>query len=153
MIQQIERVRKTRQHLLDQIRPLSTEQWNLVPPGFNNNIIWNIGHMIAAQQGICYLRASEPMHIEDAFFNFYKTGSKPTSFVGPEEIEMVKELLFSTLDRLEADVQNNQFPGYTTWTTRYGIDIQNIQEALTFLLYHEGLHGGIVKAMKNIVTR
>lgn len=149
---QIERIRKTRQYLLDQIRPLSTEQWNLVPHGFNNNIVWNIGHMIAVQQGICYVRAGIPTHIEEAFFNFYKPGTKPSQFVGPEEIEMIKDLLFSTLLLLENDVTENRFTGYQPWPTRYGVEIKSIQEALAFLLYHEGLHGGIVTAMRHIVT-
>ena len=57
MTKQIEIIRKTRAYLLESLKDLSTEQFNQIPGGFNNNIIWNLGHMIATQQGICYIRA------------------------------------------------------------------------------------------------
>lgn len=152
MTQQIDRVRKTRQYLLEKIRPLSTEQWNLVPHGFNNNIVWNFAHMIAAQQGICYLRAGIAMQVEENFYQLYKPGTKPTRFVGPEEIEVFKNQFITTLDSLETDLQQSAFAGYQPWTTRYGVEIHNIQDCLRFLLYHEGLHAGIITAMKNIVS-
>jgi len=151
-MQQIERVRKTRQYLLEKIRPLSTEQWNLVPQGFNNNIVWNFAHMIAAQQGICYLRAGASMQIEETFYQLYKPGTKPTQFTGPEEIEELKTMFFTTLDLLETDVRQSVFADYQPWTTRYGVEIHNIQDTLQFLLYHEGLHAGIITAMKSIVS-
>ena len=30
------------------------EQLNKIPAGFSNNLIWNIGHIIVAQQGLIY---------------------------------------------------------------------------------------------------
>ena len=57
MTKQIEIIKKTRVSLLELVKDLSTEQLNKIPDGFNNNIIWNLAHMIAAQQGVCYVRA------------------------------------------------------------------------------------------------
>jgi hypothetical protein len=50
-------IKKTRTSLLNMISGLSLEQINKVPEGFNNNIIWNLGHLVSAQQGICYSRS------------------------------------------------------------------------------------------------
>lgn len=61
MNKQIEIIRKTRVKLLEMLSDLSTDQLNKIPAGFNNNIIWNLAHLVAAQQGICYLRAGLPM--------------------------------------------------------------------------------------------
>jgi hypothetical protein len=152
MIRQIDSVRKTRVYLVEMIRGLSTEQLNLIPPGFNNNMIWNLGHLVAAQQGICYVRPGIPLVIEDALFHSYKPGSKPLNFAGPEETTLIKELLFSTLDQLETDLRQDLFIAYKPWTTRYGVEIHNITEAINFLLYHEGLHAGVITSMKKIVV-
>lgn len=151
MNRQIDSIRQTRAYLLEQIRGLSTEQLNIIPSGFNNNIIWNLGHMIAAQQGICYARPGIPLVVEDAFFQAYKPGSRPAQFAGPEEVELIKELLFSTLDQLETDLRQDLFVAYTPWTTRHGITLKRIEEVVNFLLYHEGLHAGVITAMKRIV--
>ncbi|HWJ92534.1 MAG TPA: DinB family protein, partial [Flavisolibacter sp.] len=76
-INQIDMVKRTRAYLLSLVKDLSTEQLNLVPHGFNNNIIWNIGHMIAAQQGVCYVRAGLKVTIDEALFLAYKSDTKP----------------------------------------------------------------------------
>lgn len=152
MIQQIDSIRKTRAYVLEVIRGLSTEQLNLVPNGFNNNMIWNVGHLIAAQQAVCYARPGIPLVIEDALFHAYKPGSKPLHFTEPEEIEVIKELLFSTLDELERDLSQHLFVAYQPWTTRYGVTLRNIEDAIQFLLYHEGLHTGVLTSMRKIVV-
>jgi len=148
---QIETIRKTRSFLLEQIKSLGTELINQIPEGFNNNIIWNLGHMIAAQQGICYKRAGLPTIIGEDFWEKFRTGSKPQGPLNEEEITNIKDLLFTTLDKLEADLNNNIFGNYTTWTTRYGVEIGSIDAALEFLPFHEGLHSGTIFTMKKLV--
>jgi hypothetical protein len=85
MEKQFEIIRKTRSFLLSIINELSIEQLNQIPEGFINNIAWNFGHVIAAQQGVCYLRAGLPMHIDKEVFKNYKSESKPESPIGEED--------------------------------------------------------------------
>ncbi|HLG39364.1 MAG TPA: DinB family protein [Chitinophagaceae bacterium] len=47
------------------------EQLNIVPDKFNNNLVWNIGHIIAAQQSLVYKTSNLPMHITDEYFDKY----------------------------------------------------------------------------------
>ena len=151
MNNQIEILRKTRNYVLTFIEDLSIEQLNEIPAGFNNNIIWNVGHIIAAQQGVAYFRAGLPMHIDKEFFLAFKPDSKPEQFINTEKVDEIKQLLVSTMDQFEIDYQNNTFGHYKTWTTRYGVEISNIHEALNFLPYHEGLHLGYIMALKRLV--
>ncbi|WP_426668980.1 DinB family protein [Mucilaginibacter sp. McL0603] len=153
MTKQIEIIKKTRSFLLENLKDLTIEQLNKVPEGFNNNIIWNLGHMIAAQQGVCYIRAGLTPKLSEDFINAYKSGSKPAGPVDAKEIENIKTLLFSTLDQLEADYNNHIFEGYTGWTTRYGVELANIDEAISFIPFHEGLHSGCVTALKRLVIK
>ena len=153
MNKQIEAVHKTRTALLEMIRGLSIDQLNKIPAGFNNNIIWNLAHLVSAQQGICYLRAGLPMIIEKEFFQAYKPDSKPDSFVGEEDLNKIRSLLFSTLDQMEPDLKSGSFNNYRSWTTRYGIDISDIDDALNFLPFHEGIHLGYIMALKHLVVQ
>jgi hypothetical protein len=153
MNQQIQNIAKTRNYLLEQLKELTHEELNTIPPGFNNNIVWNLGHIVAAQQGICYMRGSLPAIIVDSFFSMYKPGSKPERKIEPDEIDKIRDLLSSTLERLEEDYANNIFTGYKPWTTRYGVEIKNIDEAISFLLFHEGLHGGVMASQKKLVQK
>ena len=153
MKSQIETIRKTRSFLLEQIKNLSNEQFNQVAEGFNNNIIWNLGHMIAAQQGICYKRAGLPTIISEEFWEKYRSGSKPEGMVSDDEIERIKELLLTSLDKFEVDYDKKIFGNYTTWSTRYGIELTSIDDSIQFLPFHEGLHAGTIVAIKKLVTK
>lgn len=151
MTKQIEIIRKTRSFLLKQLEDLTAEQYNKVPEAFNNNIIWNLGHMIVAQQGVCYIRVGLAPHIGEDIINSFKSGTKPERAFGPDEIENIKALFFSTLDQLEDDYNNNIFGGYTAWSTRYGVELASIDDAIDFLPFHEGLHSGCIGALKRLV--
>ena len=120
------------------IKDLDIDQLNKIPPGFNNNIIWNIAHLIAGQQGVCYIRAGLKTWVEEDFFNAYKPGTKPLSRMDEEQVEKIKELFFSTLDILEQDYQKALWNSYPAWTTRYGLEVISIDDAMDFLLVHEG---------------
>jgi hypothetical protein len=147
----IEILKQPRQSVLDVINDLSVEQLNKIPEGFNNNIIWNLGHMIAAQQGICYMRADLPVRISETLFHAYKSGTKPEGFVDAVGVEEIKQLLFTTLDQLEADHDNGMISNYTSFVTRYGIPLSSIDEAITFLPFHEGLHIGYIMSLRKLV--
>jgi hypothetical protein len=152
MNRSIQTIRNTRQSLLGLIKELTLDELNRVPQGFNNNIIWNLGHLVAAQQGVCYKRAGVAMRIDDSFYLLYKPESKPERFIGQEEADDIKSLFFSTLDQLEADLQNDVFGDYPAWVTRYGVPINSLDEAINFLPFHEGLHMGYIMALRRVVT-
>jgi hypothetical protein len=147
----VDRLRQPRTFLLNIVSGLSTEQLNKIPEGYNNNIIWNLGHMVAAQQGICYKRAGVDMAITEDFFETYKSGTKPEKLVDAAEIASIKELLLSTLDTLEADIDKGIFANYNPVMTRYGVELISIDSAVGFLPFHDGFHMGYVLALKRAI--
>jgi hypothetical protein len=151
MNQQIDTLKKVRVYLLNDIKELTTEQWNKIPAGFNNNIAWNFGHLIAVQQGICYKRANLTPHINNEFWEQFRSGSKPAGDLSADEIETLKSLLLSMIDQLDADYSNQIFGNYTAWTTRYGNEIASIDDAIQFLPFHDGLHSGVIGIYKRLV--
>jgi len=146
----IEIIRNPR-HLILETIGFSMEQLNKVPAGFNNNIIWNLGHMIASQQGIMYKRAGLETVVTEDFFNAYKSGSKPERFISEAEYSEIKDLFFTTLDRLEDDYNKNKFANYSSTVTRYNVEINNIDEAIAFLPFHDGLHIGYIMSLRKLV--
>ncbi|WP_295712534.1 DinB family protein [Mucilaginibacter sp.] len=151
MLKSIELIRGPRELALNQVKDLTLEQLNHVPQGFNNNIIWNIAHMISGQQGIFYTRAGLPVIVDDKYYTPYRPETKPTTFVGAEDVAIIKELFLSTIDQLETDVNNNLFVNYPTWSTRYGTTVNSVETALAFLPFHEGLHFGYMMALKRVL--
>jgi hypothetical protein len=148
---EIERLKKTRTYLVDLIKDLSAEQLNEIPLGFNNNVIWNLGHLIVSLQALCYLRAGLKPVVDEQYFTDYKPQTRPTNFIQEDEINKIKTLFLSVVDKLETDYNESSFSNYGTFTTPYGVEITNIDEAIDFILFHEGLHTGYIMAMKRLL--
>ena len=147
----IDRYKKLRQYILENIKDLSNEQLNKVPVGFSNNIIWNLAHLVAVQQAVCYKRAGKDLKIEESYFDLFKPGTKPELIFDDGMIAKIKTMFIDNIDFLQTDYSNNQFKNYTTWTTRAGLEITNIDIAINFMMYHEGLHEGLIGALKKFV--
>ena len=152
MIETIDNIKNTRLFLLKLLEGLSPEQLNKVPPGFNNNIIWNLAHLIAAQQGLCYIRSGNTPPVDPAYILPFKPDTQPERYIAEEEVQVIKSLLISSVDQLKVDYQKDIFNNYTTFTTRYGAVLSNIVDAINFLGYHEGLHSGYIMALKRLVV-
>ena len=151
MKQEFEVIKKTRLTLLNVVKDLSPEQFNHIPTGYINNLIWNLAHMISGQQGICYTRAGVPIVVDDKYYTPYRPETKPQDFVNADDIAEVKELLISTIDKFEEDYHTGIFANYQAMTTRYGVTLSNIEEAIRFVPFHDGLHTGYIMALKRAV--
>lgn len=152
MYKQLDVVRKTRTAIVNFISDMSLDEINEVPHGFKNNIAWNIAHLIAAQDNIFYSKSGHPLkNISQEYFDSYKPGTKPEKPVTAEEFEQIKSLLFSSLDVLEQDLEQNIFSNYPAWTTRYGVDMESVNDGLILLPFHDGLHFGYMLAQKRVI--
>jgi hypothetical protein len=151
MNKQIDNIRKTRLILLELISDLTPEQLNKIPAGFNNNIIWNIGHLIAAQEGILYLRGGLALTLDQKFYDSFKNGSRPENEFSSDEINSIKKLLISSLEQVDNDLKTNIFNNYQGWKTRFNVEISTIEGALNFIPFHEGLHIGTIMAYKKLI--
>lgn len=151
MQHQIEFIRKTRSSFIHACKHLSIEQLNHIPAGFNNNIIWNFGHIIVTQQGLCYGLSGLPQKIDKDFIARFRRGSKPDSFVSSEEYSYLQELSTSLIDEFETDLKTGIFTRYTPFTTSLQLEIDSFDKAVKFNTYHEGLHFGYALALRKLV--
>ncbi|RYE22638.1 MAG: DinB family protein [Sphingobacteriales bacterium] len=129
----------------------SLEQLNKIPAGFNNNIIWNLGHIIVAQQSLIYKSSNLPMHIDDDLFERYKPGSRPIARVSAEEAQELKTLLTSLIGQVEDDLAAKKFVHFNERTTITGFHLGNLTDAFEFNNYHEGIHLGYIMSIKNFL--
>lgn len=147
----IDSLRKTRDWALQLTEGIPEEALNAVPEGFNNNIIWNLAHLVAAEQGICYLRAGAEPVMPLSFIKAYTRGTRPEGPVSAVGIAEIRAALTATPARIEADLAAGAFAGYQPWTTPYGVELASIEDALQFLLFHEGMHCGYILALKRVL--
>lgn len=130
------------------IENTSLEDINKIPKGFNNNIIWNIGHVVVTQQLLAYKLSGLPLAISDELVGKYRKDTKPEGDVTQEGVNEIKDLLFSTIEKAKEDYSNSLFKSYQEYTvSTTGNTLTNIDEAFQFIMFHEGMHLGYVMAL------
>ncbi|WP_452230394.1 MULTISPECIES: DinB family protein [unclassified Lacinutrix] len=124
------------------------EQLNKVPEGFNNNMIWNIAHTIVTQQLLVYKLSTLPSVLSEEMIETYRKGTKTERDVTQAEVNEIKGLLFSTIEKTKEDYDNKRFKNYNEYMVSTKGVLTNVEEAIDFNSFHEGIHLGYILALK-----
>lgn len=144
--------RTIREKFLQGISTLSTEQLNAIPAGMNNNIAWQLGHLVVSTEILCYVRSGVQADRSIALADQYRNGTKPEAWISAEEIVTLKERLLSSIDTVEQDYNKGVFRNVQPYTTHsFGIQLHTIEDVLECCTLHDTLHWGNVSMMKKIV--
>lgn len=151
MKQTFDITRTSRKVLLDFLEQYSLEQLNAIPHGFNNNIIWNIGHIVVVQQMLVYKLSGLPMMVSEELVEKYKRGTKPGAPVSQSEVDQIKNLLFSAIDQTERDATTPIFKEFFPYTTMLGYTVTDALSAIEFNNYHEAVHIGFIMSIRKFI--
>ena len=142
-------VLKNRLLLSKFLEKFSIDQLNTVPKGYRNSIFWNVAHIVVTQQLLVYGLSNRPMLVDSDLVKTYKKDTKTVHEATEEELTLVKTLLFSTIEQTKTDYDNGMFKNFTPYTTSLNVTLSNVDEAIQFNTFHEGIHLGYILAMKN----
>ncbi len=143
----------TRNNVLEAIKGLSLNELNTIPQGFNNNIIWNVAHIVVTQQLLCYKFSGLEMVLDANFIAKYMKGSFPTDDALEEDLNYIVKQLKELSVKIERDYYNKIFEKYNSYTTSYNITLNDIEQAIQFNNIHEGLHFGYIMALKKEIKK
>lgn len=148
---QFELLKVTRENVLRVLEDNSKESLLKIHTGFNNNILWNIYHLLASQQLLIYGLSQTPFRLDRAFIFKYKSGTIPLGEEDLNLIDFAKVNLLSTVKQLSEDYQQAIFGDFKTVKTSYGFEIQNIEDAIYFNNLHEAMHYGQIKTLQRML--
>lgn len=151
MQNQLSILKATRENMLQLLKPYSLEELNHIPDGFNNNLIWNLGHIIATQQLLIYSLSGLAPKIDADLIARYRKGTRPEGNLAQGGYELFQDLCFSMIDATAKDYEEGKFQEYKPYTTSYGVTLSNIDEAIAFNNVHEGMHLGTMKTMRKLI--
>lgn len=151
MDKQFEITRFSRQVLLDLTQSLSEAQFNKIPAGYKNNVAWNLGHILVTQQQLVHALSGLPCEVDNDTISKFGKGSVCQTNYKLSEIETIKTQLFKVLDTTETLYKNGAFKTYKTYTTSQGFSLKTVEDAITFSNFHEGMHVGIIIALKKLI--
>ena len=127
------------------------EHFNTIPPGFSNNVAWNLGHLIVVQQSLVYRLSGLDMKVPAGLNELYKPGTRPGGPLGPDALEALRSLLLSTVETTLEDYANGAFGPFKGLTTSRGFHLETLEDALAFNNFHEGLHTGTIMSLMRLL--
>ena len=96
---------QNRELLLKFMNKFSLDQLNQVPAGYRNSIYWNIAHTVVTQQLLTYGLSNKPLLIDIGLVDCYKKGTATSSKATKKDLEIMKSLLFSTIEKTKLDYE------------------------------------------------
>ena len=142
---------KTRAIVLYYIKELSLDQLHIIPDGFNNNIAWNIAHLVVTQQLLHYKLSGNDCLVSDELIAAYQKGTSPTLKFSQQAFDEVLELFQGLPSTLEEDFEAGIFKEYSAYKTSTGFVIDSMEKAIIFNNFHESLHLGVIMSLKKLV--
>jgi hypothetical protein len=142
---------KTRAIVLYYIKDLSLDQLHVIPDGFNNNISWNIAHLVVTQQLLHYKLSGNDCLVSDELITAYQKGTSPSVKFSQQAFDEVLELFQGLPSTLEEDFEAEIFKEYSAYKTSTGFVIDSMEKAIIFNNFHESLHLGVIMSLKKLV--
>jgi len=144
-------IESTRQRMLKMAEELPTEKLLRIPAGFRNNLLWNLGHVMAVQQNLCYETSGFPVRVPTYLLASFRKGTHPGEWAGTMDLEDIKTWLLESVKSLREDLHKNIFMTLAPYQTGTGVKLASISDVLSFDAWHEGMHLGIMMSMLKLV--
>ena len=151
MEQTLELNRTCRKLIAPFLEDYTLDQLNIIPEGFSNNLFWNIAHVVVTQQLLVYKLSGLNMLVADELVDQYKKGTKPEQPATQADVDLIKSLLFDTIDQTQADYGSGVFTHFTEYPTSSGFVLKNVKDAMAYNNFHEGLHLGIMMSIRKLL--
>jgi len=147
------RLLAARKNILAIFEAHTLEQANKIPAGFNNNLVWNAGHVVATMELLTYALSGQKTPSDPAFIDRYRKGSRPEGPVSQEEYDLIVDKLMSSIEQLEKDLDEKDFSNYKEYTTSFRVTLASIDDALAFNNMHEAMHLGTMLALRGQLVK
>ncbi len=150
LIQQFGLVRGNTLHSLSQV---NEEEIHTVPPGFSNNILWNVGHVLLYGELLLLRAADQVGKLPSEYQALFGGGTKPADWNGEiPSLHILLEQLQEQQMWLAAEFGNRLEEAVAKPLKIRDVECTTYGEVLSFMMFHEGLHAGQIKAMNRLFS-
>ncbi|WP_018627982.1 DinB family protein [Niabella aurantiaca] len=130
-----------RQKAIALINETSPEELNRIPDGFNNNIIWNFGHLVVSGYGLVFKTTQVDPGLVIPLQDKYRKGSRPGEPVTREEVEELIRLSNTFTQTVKVALEADRFHQITEYITdTFGLPVTTIEDMITTVAAHDTLH-------------
>jgi hypothetical protein len=140
-----------RGYTLEHVTDLDEAKQLKTPDGLTNNVIWNLGHTLVVQCQLSYLACGKSSPLPDGYSELFAPGTSPKDWKTQPDCAEVIEHSKTLNKKIAEDLAAGAFADYpgVPLTKQYKLD--TIEEALNFHIVHEGMHTGVMLAIRHLI--
>ncbi|MEK3979245.1 DinB family protein [Psychrobacillus sp. FSL K6-2836] len=141
-------------YTLGRIKQVNDVAWDIQPPGFNNTIRWNVGHVYVNAEILSQKAIPSYEIVHPEWVPLFVPETKPSDWdvEPPTSVELVSALKEQT-ERIKAVLANNLSNFLIESISIGNLHEMNTVEALAqFMVWHEGVHAGIIHALNRATS-
>lgn len=116
---------------------VSTADAGKIPPGFKNNIRWNLGHIYLDQYLWIQAVTKEKADVPEQFHSWFGYGTSPANFTAEtpsfDELKKLLKTQPARIKELYGGRLEEEFPPAE-------MGMHTIEQVLTRTIFHEGMH-------------
>ncbi len=143
----------SRSNTLASLKATTEEQALIVPEGFNNSIVWNLGHIFIAVENIMAHVDGSKANIPNGYNEFFGHSTSPSTWT--KEAPTLEELAVHLEEQTEriASVYGDKLKEKLSEPLRLNerTMFETYGEVLNFMIWHEGLHLGVINGIKRAI--
>ncbi|MCF6136291.1 DinB family protein [Pseudalkalibacillus berkeleyi] len=143
----------SRSNTLAGLKATTEEQALQVPEGFNNSILWNLGHVYLAVEGIMARLDKKDPEVPEEYNDFFGHATSPSTWEKePPALTELADDLESQIERVEmlyGDKLDEKLAEPFKLNERTVFETYG--EVLNFMIWHEGYHLGTINGIKRAI--
>jgi len=153
-IETLNQMNFTRVYTLGRLSQSGETEWDTQPRGYNNTVRWNAGHIFVTMEYFANLVIADYEIVNPKWIPYFVTGTSPGSWEGdvPSREEILKALGEQAARITEA------FDGKLEEVIAEPIKIgphtiETVEAIVQFVLWHEGVHAGMIDGLNRTTTQ
>lgn len=146
----IKQLQFVRQLNINLAKSVTEKQALTIIEGHNNHILWNLGHLYVVLEKFTFGWLGEQTHQLEALMPYFGNGSNPKDWddAVPSLADLIA-LMEQQVQRIESELSHRTKEVFKQpYVTSSGFQLDSLEELMSFDLYHEGMHLGIMKSIK-----
>lgn len=129
-------------------------EWDTQPKGYNNTIRWNAGHVFVSMEYFVSSVVEDYEMVHPEWAPFFATGSSPASWKGdaPSKEEIMTALKEQSARIIKA-VEENLEKTIANPMKIADMTLENVEAVVQFVIWHEGIHAGIISGLNRATAK
>jgi hypothetical protein len=123
-----------------------------VPKGFNNNILWNLGHLFVATENLLFKASGRETHFPEDYPEAFGGGTSPKTWTTepPTKEEILSELA-DQIKRITETFEGHLDDALPKELNIASIEMKTVGDLLEFTTLHETIHFTTIKLYNQLL--